>query len=82
MFMRAMATPLFVKPPNTMLPTPRKVGIMITHVVGARHPNIVAGGGGGSRGKAGSQMKLTTPRTAGSVAAHDDDADAHAAAHR
>ena len=47
MFMRAKATPL--KPPNTMLPIPRKVGIMITHVVGARHPNIVAGvrGGGG-----------------------------------
>ena len=44
MFMRAKATPL--KPPNTMLPTPRKVVIMITHVVGARHPNIVAGGGG------------------------------------
>ena len=44
MFMSAKATPL--KPPNTMLPTPRKVGIMITHVVGARHPNIVAGGGG------------------------------------
>ena len=35
-----------LKPPNTMLPTPRKVVIMITHVVGARHPNIVAGGGG------------------------------------
>ena len=75
--MRAMATPL--KPPNTMLPTFHKVGIMITHAVGARHPNIVAGG---SRGKAGSQMKLTTPRKAGSVAAQDDDADAHAAAHR
>jgi len=30
-----------------MLPTPsHKVGIMITHVVGARHPNIVAGGRG------------------------------------
>ena len=79
MFLRTMATPL--NPPNTMLPTPHKVGIMITHVVGARHPNIVAGGGG-SRGKAGSQMKLTTPRKAGSVAAQDDDADAHAAAHR
>ena len=77
MFMRAKATPL--KPPNTMLPTPRKVGIMITHVVGARRPNIVAGGGG-SRGKAGSQMKLRMPRKAGSVAERDDDADAHAAA--
>ena len=44
MFLRTMATPL--NPPNTMLPTPHKVGIMITHAVGARHPNIVAGGRG------------------------------------
>ena len=66
MFMRAMVTPS--KPPTQCCqPTPRKVGIMITHVVRARHLNIVAGGWeGGGKGRrdeeeAGTQIKMTMP---------------------
>ena len=31
------------QPPQHNVAHPHKVGIMITHAVGARHPNIVAG---------------------------------------
>ena len=53
---------------------------MITHVVGARHPNIVAGWGRGGEGEGGVADQTDDAEESG-VAGQDEDTDARAVAY-